>query len=115
LSGRSGYLQVIGGVDLPLGAGSVVRSRVAAVDDRVAKSLVLVIRRDLGTNAPAETFRGALLHLLKMSQALFGGKLTALAGDTIEALGLHSLLVSVIGVGLTSLDDLKSIGIAGKS
>lgn len=42
--------KVISGVDLPLGARAVVWVRVGAVDNRISKSLVLVIDRDLKTD-----------------------------------------------------------------
>lgn len=73
--------------------------------------LVLVIGGDLGTNAPAKTLGGALLHLLEVDQTLLGAKLTALARNSVETLSLHSLLVGIVGIGLTSLDDFDTIGI----
>lgn len=73
--------------------------------------LVLVIGGNLGTNAPAETLRCALLHLFQVGQALLRAELTALAGDSIPTLLLHGLLVGIVCVGLAGLDDLDTVGI----
>jgi hypothetical protein len=77
----------------------------------IVQYLVLVIGRDLGTNAPAQTLGSTLLHLLEAGQALLGRKLTARARDTIPTLFLHGLLVGIVGIGLAQLDDLDTIGI----
>jgi hypothetical protein len=87
----------------------VVRSRVAAVDDRVTHSLVRAIKGNLSTNTPANTFGGAVLHLLKARQALFDGKITTGARKTVETLSSHSLLISVISIGVALLDDLDTV------
>jgi hypothetical protein len=100
--------EVIGRVDLPLGAGTVVRSRVAAVDDRVTHGLIRAIEGNLSTNTPANTLRGAVLHLLKARQALLDGKVTTAARKTVETLSGHSLLIGVISIGVALLDDLDT-------
>ena len=102
-----GARKVVHGVHLPLGPGAVVNVLdVASVDDGIAHGLVGVVERDLGTNAVCQTFLGGLLHLLKDSQVLLDGSVTALGRNAVHSLAAHSLLVGVVGICLAHGDQL---------
>ena len=98
--------EIVHGVHLPLGAGTVMGGLdVAAVDDGVAQSLVGVVDGKLSADAVLKTLLGAVLHLLgEDAQVLFDAAVATARGNTLPALVAHGLLVGIIGVGVALLD-----------
>lgn len=60
----NGTCKVVRRIDDPGITRTVVSSRIASVDHRVAKGLVLIIEGEPNTDALPEALRGALPHLL---------------------------------------------------
>lgn len=101
--------EVISRVSFVLGACPVVRGRVAAVDDRITHSLVGVVDRHFSPNTPPCAFVSSFVHLFEPSQVLFNRSIPPLARFSIHSLRSHSLLLGVICVGVSVLDDLDGI------
>lgn len=106
---EDGHAEVVGGVDLPGGAGAVVGLGVAAVDDRVTHGFVWVIDGHFGPNTPFHAFGGARFHFGKVGEVGFDGGITVRAREALHALVAHFLLLGVIGVGFADFDDVGAV------
>lgn len=93
--------EVVSRVDLPLGAvasagqnrtsvpSAMMRLQIAAVDDRVAKSLVRVVGADLRAQAPARALGRARDHLLEARADLGRRHIAMLRRQAMHALMPH--------------------------
>jgi hypothetical protein len=103
-----GAAEVIGGVDLPCVAGTVMCLRVAAVDDGIAHSFVRVVDRHLCADAPLDALLAARLHQLESRQVLLDGAVSAGTRNAVHALVAHLHLLCVVRIREAILDHLHA-------
>lgn len=68
---------------------TMMRQSVTAVNDGITHSLVGVVERDLGANAPLGTFFRTSSHLGKVSQRIFDGELSSFRRDSVHTFVTH--------------------------
>ncbi|KAH3665187.1 hypothetical protein OGATHE_004002 [Ogataea polymorpha] len=101
------HTEVVSRVHFPRGAGTVVRSQVASVDDWVSQCLVQRSIIDLGSQTVLQALFGAVLHLLGENlEVLLDASVSSGRLQTIHSFSSHLFQRSVIAVCFALLDHL---------
>lgn len=104
--------KIVGGVDVPVPASTVVRRRLLSfpvgesVNDRVSHGAVARVKGNASANAVLSAEIRAVLHLTEHGQTLLGRTVSSCAGKTVLSVRLLDLGVRVVGIGISVEDHL---------
>jgi hypothetical protein len=94
---------------MKISPSTMMRGRIAPVDDRITKCFVRIVYANLGPETPSCTFGAARSHFLETLQIFFNRIVAMLGRDSICSFLAHLLHASVIRITFACFQELNCV------